>query len=297
MAQMNLTRREFIKASAVAAAAGAVMLNSPLDLFGQSGSKSRVVLIRNENLLDKLNNPKADVVQSMLDEAVCALFEIDDPVTAWMEVIRPQDIVGIKTNVWRFLPTTTEVEQAIKNRVMDAGVSEKNISIKDRGILSDPIFKNSTALINARPMRTHYWSGVGSLIKNYITFVPKPSDYHNDSCADLASIWKLPHVAGKTRLNVLVMFTPLFHGVGPHHFSPEYTWAYKGMIVGTDPVACDSLGLRIIEAKRKEFFGEYRPLNPPAKHIQLADTRFNLGTADPKKIELIKIGWKEKILI
>lgn len=297
METKNLTRREFIKTSAAAVAAGAVMLNSPIDLFGQFGSKSRVVLIRNKNLLDKLNNPNADVVQSMLDEAVCALFEIDDPVTAWMEVIRPQDIVGIKTNVWRFLPTTTEVEQAIKNRVMDAGVSEKNISIKDRGILSDPIFKNSTALINARPMRTHYWSGVGSLIKNYITFVPKPSDYHNDSCADLASIWKLPHVAGKTRLNVLVMFTPLFHGVGPHHFSPEYTWKYQGMIVGTDPVACDSVGLRIIEAKRKEFFGEYRPLNPPAKHIQLADTRYSLGTADPKKIELIKIGWKEKILI
>ena len=297
MGTKNLTRREFIKTGAAATAAGMVMLNSPIDLFGQPGSKSRVVLIRNKNLLDKLNNPKAEVVQSMLDEAICTLFEIDDPVTAWMEIINPQDIVGIKTNVWKFLPTTTEVEQAIKNRVMDAGVSEKNISIKDRGVLNDPIFKNSTALINARPMRTHYWSGVGSLIKNYIMFVPKPSDYHNDSCADLASIWKLPHVAGKTRLNVLVMFTPLFHGVGPHHFSPEYTWKYQGMIVGTDPVACDSVGLRIIEAKRKEFFGEYRPLNPPAKHIQLADTRYNLGTADPKKIELIKIGWKEKILI
>jgi len=32
-------------------------------------------------------------------------------------------------------------------------------------------------------------------------------------------------------------------------------------------------------------------LNPPAKHIALADTRYHLGTADPKKIELVKLGW------
>ena len=180
---------------------------------------------------------------------------------------------------------------------MGAGVPEKNIGIRDRGIRNDSIFKNATALINVRPMRTHYWSGVGSLIKNYILFDKKPSAYHPDTCADLAKIWKSPLVEGKTHLNILVLFTPLFHGSGPHHFNPKYTWAYKGMLVGTDPVAVDSTGVRILLAKRKEFFGEERPLNPPPKHIFLADTRHQLGTANPQKIELIKLGWKEGILI
>ncbi len=128
-------------------------------------------------------------------------------------------------------------------------------------------------------------------------FVKEPSDYHSDSCADLASIWKLPLVQGKTRLNILVLYTPLFHGIGPHHFNPKYTWAYNGLLVGFDPVAVDSIGVRILLAKRKEFFGEVRPLNPPPKHILLADTRYQLGTADRKKIDLIKIGWKAGILI
>jgi hypothetical protein len=155
----------------------------------------------------------------------------------------------------------------------------------------------STALINVRPMRTHAWSGVGSLIKNYIMFVDNPSSYHEDSCANLATLFELPVVKGKSRLHILVMLTPLFHGVGPHHFNKEFTWPYKGIIVGFDPVAIDATGLQIIQSKRKEYFGEDKPLNPPAKHILLADTRHHLGTADPDLIDLVKMGWEEGVMI
>ena len=128
-------------------------------------------------------------------------------------------------------------------------------------------------------------------------FVPRPTEYHPDSCADLATIWKLPIVKDKTRLNILVMFTPQFHGVGPHNFNPRYIWKYHGMIIGFDPVAVDSTGVRILQAKRKDYFGEMRPLNLPPKHVFLADSRHHLGTADPNKIKLIKLGYKENIFI
>ena len=104
-------------------------------------------------------------------------------------------------------------------------------------------------------------------------------------------------VKGKTRLNILVMLTPLFHGAGPHHFSPKHTWPYRGLLVGLDPVAVDSTGVRILAAKREAFFGEERPLSPPAKHIQLADTRHHLGNANPASIELVKLGWDDGVLI
>ncbi|MDQ7816485.1 MAG: DUF362 domain-containing protein [Melioribacteraceae bacterium] len=296
MSPKNLTRREFIKAGTIAAA-GALMINYPQSLFGKIDPKSRVILIRNRNVLDDTGKVIPDVIQEMLDESVKSLFEIDDIKKAWEKIIKPNDIVGIKTNVWNYLHTPIELEDAIKKRVKECGVAEENISIKDRGVLRDPVFQKATALINTRPMRTHYWSGVGSLIKNYIMFVEKPSDWHDDSCADLAAIWKMPHVVDKTRLNVLVMLTPQFHNVGPHGFSNEYVWKYYGLIVGVDPVACDAVGLKIIEAKRKEFFSEDRPLNPPAKHIELADTRHHLGNADMKKIDIIRIGFEEGILI
>ena len=128
-------------------------------------------------------------------------------------------------------------------------------------------------------------------------FVSQPSSLHGDSCADLATVWNRPEVAGKTRLNILVMITPLFHGVGPHHFNRKYTWSYSGLIVGFDPVAVDSVGVRILMAKRKEYFKEERPLSPPPKHIFLADTRHKLGTADINRIDLVKLGWQDGILI
>jgi hypothetical protein len=233
----------------------------------------------------------------MLDEAVVTLFGEKEVQDVWKKLIKPSDIVGIKSNVWRYIPTTSEVEQAIKQRVMDAGVPEENIGIDDRGVRGNPIFQKATALINVRPARTHHWSGVGSCIKNYIMYVPQPWAYHGDSCADLATIWKDYNLAEKTRLNILLMLTPLFHGIGPHHYSSKYVWEYQGMIVGQDPVAVDVTGIRILQAKRREFFGEERSLQPPAKHVFLADTRHNLGTSDPARIDLIKLGWMDGVLI
>jgi hypothetical protein len=297
MANKNFTRREFLKTGTLAVAAGALFTNLPNELSGQSNSKTRVVLIRNKDVLGKNSNMNSEILNQMMDEAVRTLFGTMDASTAWKKIIKPTDIVGIKTNVWKYLPTPVELEEALKNRVMEAGVSEDSIAIDDRGVLDNPIFKKATVLINTRPMRTHYWSGVGSLLKNYIMFTESPSDYHPDSCADLAAIWKLPIVKGKTKLNILVMLIPLFHSVGAHGYSSEYVWDYKGLIVGVDPVACDAIGLKIIQAKRKIYFKEDRPLNPPAKHIELADTRHHLGTADLSKIELIKLGWQDDILI
>ena len=294
-----ITRRQFIKDSSIATAAvgTSLLLGAQESPALKPAEKSRVVLVRNQDVLDADGNPKDEVVLEMLDAGVTVLTGKKDPVGAWKTIVKPADIVGIKSNVWNYLSTTTQVEQALKQRVMDAGVKEASIGIDDRGVIGNPIFQKSTALINARPMRSHLWAGVGSLIKNYIMFIPDPVSYHPDSCASLASIWEKPMVKGKTRLNVLVMLTPQFHCVGPRSFNPKYVWKYYGLLLGFDPVSVDANGLRIIEAIRKEYFAEDRPLDPPAKHIAIADTRYHLGTADPSKIELIKIGYDKDIFI
>jgi hypothetical protein len=185
----------------------------------------------------------------------------------------------------------------MKQGLIEAGVREENIAVDDRGILSNPVFQRSTVLINARPMRAHHWSGVGGCLKNYIMFSPDPASYHPDSCIDLGALWNLPAVKGKTRLNVLVMLTPQFHCMGPHHFDPEYVWPYGGLLVGTDPVAIDAVGLRILEAKRRLYFQEETRMRPPVRHIAAAETKHHVGIADPGRIEVVRIGWDEGILI
>lgn len=209
--------------------------------------KSKVVLIRNSTVADG-SNWQPRILEEMLDEAVVSLLGSPDVKSAWKQLVRPSDIVGVKSNAWSPLPTPAALEDAIAARLMEAGVREQNISIDDRGIGRNPVFKNSTALINIRPMRTHHWSGLGTLLKNYIMFASQPWMYHGNACEKLAAIWQKPQIKGKTRLNILVMLTPLFHGAGPHHFSRQYIWPYGGLIVSTDPVAADATGARIIQS-------------------------------------------------
>jgi hypothetical protein len=300
MISNKLSRRNLIKKTAKVSILGAVLMHNPLRLFsrtlGENG-KSKVILIRNKKVIKEDDSFNKTIMEQMLDEAVIKLTGVSNAKEAWNQILREDDILGIKSNVWRHLATPPELENILQEKAIEAGIKKDKISINDRGIRTDKIFQNSTALINVRPARTHHWSGVGTLIKNYIMFDKQPSAWHGDSCADLAKLWKVHGVDKKTRLNILVMMTPLFHGVGPHHYNRNYIWKYHGLLVGFDPVAVDSVGIKILQAKRKEFFGEERPISPPPKHVVYAETRHKLGVAAPEKIDLLKIGDEDGILI
>ena len=310
--QRGLTRRAFLSGTAGVALAGASGLSVGCDRLCPASDKapeqrnipgnpaqrkrSTVVLVRDPNVLGPGRKPDPAILARMLDDALAELLGKPSD-EAWKALIRPDDMVGIKSNEWQFLPTPKEIEEAIQERLRWVGVTEERMSVDDRGVRSNPVFENATALINVRPIRTHNWSGVGSCIKNYIMFSAIPISWHVDSCANLGGWWELPMVRGKTRLNVLVMLTPLFHGKGPHHYQAKYTWPYNGLIVGTDPVAVDATGVRILEAKRREHFGKDEPLTVPPKHIRVAETRYNLGVSDPDHIKVKKIGWMDGVLI
>jgi hypothetical protein len=292
-----ITRRDFLRAGAFAAAGGFIVLPFTGSAYGPSSGKSRVILVRDKSVLDGSGNIQAGILEKMMDRAVAALMDAPDPATAWKHLVNPSDVVGVKSNGWYHLRTPEALEGLIRARLMEAGVQEKNLSVDDRGVLRNPVFRNCTALINVRPMRTHNWSGLGTLLKNYIMFTPRPADYHGNACENLGALWQFPQVKGKTRLNILVMLTPQFHGVGPHSFSPDYVWNYSGLIVSRDPVAADATGARIIQAKRDSFFRSGSPISPPPHHISVADSRYGLGHSRSEQIELVQLGWDENVLI
>ena len=292
-----ITRRDFLRTSSYMAVGSLITLPLVGHAAGAITDKSRVVLIRDENVMDGSGDLQPGNLAEMMDQAMIALFNTSNAASAWQQLFSPADVVGIKSNVWSRLPTPRELEDILQERLVAAGVQSQNMSVTDRGVRHDPIFKNSTALINVRPMRTHHWSGLGTLLKNYIMFASQPWMYHGNACEKLGAIWQKSPVKGKTRLNILVMMTPLFHGIGPHHYSKSYIWPYCGLVVSTDPVAADTTGAGIIQAKRNEYFGKERPISPRPLHIEAADTKFGLGNSRPSRIELIKLGWEEGVLI
>ncbi len=295
MGEKIITRRNFLRVTAGAAATAA--LGARVLREARAEAKSKVILVRNAGVLGPQDKIQEEILQSMLDEAVKSLLGVKEPLEAWRTLFKSSDMVGVKSNVWARMPTPKELEAAIKRRLVDVGVAEKNIDIDDRGVLNNAVFRNATALINVRPLRTHHWSGVGTCLKNYIQFVPDPSSYHDEGCSPLGKIWTYPIVKGKTRLNILSCLTPQFYGRGANFFDKRYVWPYKGLIVGTDPVAVDTVGAHLLQSKRIGFFGEDKALDVPPVHITVADKKYHLGVSDLGRIQLIKLGWMEEVLI
>jgi hypothetical protein len=295
MGKKVITRRDFLWGTVYTALA--TTFGSPTEKEVKAEEKVKVVLIRDENVIDPYGQINQKIVQQMLDQGVCAFLSEENPVQAWRKLIKPNDIVGIKSNVWAYLPTPKELEAAIYQRILDVGVSKKNISIDDREVLNNRIFFSSTALINVRPLRTHFWAGIGGCIKNYIMFVSIPELFHTNACSLLGSIWHKPLVKGKTRLNILSLIRTQFYGRGPHFFNRRFVSDYKGILIGEDPVALDAVGTHLLQLQRLAYFGEDRPLDTTPIHIFVADKKYKLGVSDLRRIEVIKIGWMERSLI
>jgi hypothetical protein len=306
--EKDLSRRTFLVHSTLAAAGLALghtlahehalagIERNVGDAPARASSKSRakVVLIRDRSVIKASGVVDAAIAARMIDEAVTELLGTKTADEAWKQLFRPTDRPGIKTNIYNYLPTPPDLNDLLQKRISACGPYDTPVPVTDREART--LLANRSALLNIRPVRTHHWSGIGSCLKNYIMFAETPSDYHADSCADLGSIWNLPIVKGKTRLNILLAINPLFYGRGPHNFDPRYQWNYCGIFVSRDPVAVDALGAELLRLKRISFFGEDKAVTP-TKHIEVAELKHGLGVSDIGRIDVVHLGWKEEMLL
>ncbi|MFA4925743.1 MAG: hypothetical protein WC524_03730 [Candidatus Aminicenantales bacterium] len=82
--------------------------------------------------------------------------------------------------------------------------------------------------------------------------------------------------------------------------SPKFFWIIKekkSLLAGTDPVALDAVGLKIIQAKRDELRGEPWPISPPPICLEAADKVYKLGNSRLENIEIRTIGWNQDLLL
>lgn len=295
----GMTRRDLLKGSALGALGLALGLK-PLQslgaepvLFSAAQPASTVVLIRQEAVIDANGVVNPDIVAAMIDTGVTMLSGQQDVRQAWGQYVRPDDIVGMKFTQcqWMRIPTDPAVIDAVKRRVLEVGIPEAKLHAYDGGL---PV-KECTALINLPSVKIHSLTGIAAALKNYINFTNSPSAYHHGHSDKLGEIWMRPDIKGKTRLIITDILRPYF-GPGPQ-INPLHRWNYNGILVGTDPVAMDTVCLAICQAKRTLFKGEFWPITPPPKSVAAADTQYGLGTSDPLKIKLIRSGWEQESLI
>jgi Domain of unknown function (DUF362) len=300
---MIVTRRDFIKGAAMGTL-GLALYGGERDIiagtaaepgfvpFAAQNPLSVVVLVRNEKAVGAGDKIDAAAVQDMIDTALREFSGETDTAKAWAKFVKPEDTVGVKFTHcgWMRVHTEQPVIDAIVKRVGEAGVAKDKVIAQDGGL---PVAK-CTALINVPTVKVHTLTGIAVSLKNYINFSAKPSSYHAPS-TNLGEIYLKPEVKGKTRLIIVDMLRPYF-GPGPQ-INPLHRWNYGGIMVGTDPVAIDTTCLKLCQVKRRLFKGEDWPISPPPDSITAADKTYNLGTSDPAKIKLVKLGWEKDVLI
>ena len=286
-----ITRRDFIRGTA-GTTIGFVLIGPEL-LKGKEykTGKSLVIIAREQNVMSEALKVDKKVLAKMLEEIVTAITGKKNLKDAWLSLVSPKDVIGlVPTPLMN--PTHDELIELVTDSLVETGIPAKNIrNAQGRSVDLDPI----TALISLPGLKSHWLTGIGTVIKNYILYSGAPRNYHNEDSAKLGEIWNLPKVRGKTKLILVDALHPVCDK-GPQ-VDPRYRWAYNGLIAGTDPVAVEQVCLKIIQSKRNELRGEPWPLSPPPICVEAADKVYKLGTSDMNKIDVKVFGWKKNLLI
>ena len=286
-----ITKRDFIRGTVGATLGVTLMGPGWLKGMTEEMGRSSVFIARDRNAMDEALNADKNALKKMLEQVLAGITGENNMKDAWLKLVSPGDIVGlVPTPIMN--PTHDELIEVVTDSLVEAGIPAENIrNAQGRSVDLESI----TALISLPGLKAHWLTGIGTVIKNYILYSGAPRNYHNEDSAKLGEIWNLPQVKGKTRLILVDALHPVCDK-GPQ-VDPRYRWAYNGLIAGTDPVAVETVCLKIIQAKREELRGEPWPLSPPPICVEAADKVYKLGTSDFNNIDVQTIGWAEDLLI
>jgi len=107
--------------------------------------------------------------------------------------------------------------------------------------------------------------------------------------ATLPEVAAHPALRRKIRVNLLEAYLPLLDVAA----TARTTWQYKGLLAGTDIVAVDTIGLKILQGCRHAQKGEHWPLPAPPDYLQAAQEHYRLGQAQEALITTELTGNEE----
>jgi uncharacterized protein (DUF362 family) len=133
----STSRRDFLKkcvtGAAVLGASGRVGLLAAAE-EGAALAKSRVVIARDAMLRGTGTTVDSRRMLTLLDRAMQAFFDRDNPNETWKKLVRPGERVGLKVNVLggRGLSSNLQLVEAICERLQEAGIKASDIVVWDR---------------------------------------------------------------------------------------------------------------------------------------------------------------------
>ena len=217
----------------------------------------------------------------MLDAGVVALTGRSEPGAAWRSFFTPDDIIGIKFNRSgsEILGTSSSFAEALLGCLKKADIALDRIVLVEApdglsgriacreaipGYDREPtsfgsgtdelaaVVSQVTAIINVPFLKTHNLAGMTCALKNLSHgLIKHPARFHANGCSPfIGDIVAMPQIQRKLKLNLVNALRIIFHG-GPEG-TRESVVAASSILASTDPVACDSVGLQLLNDAREE---------------------------------------------
>jgi len=321
---ISLRRRTFLKTAGLAAA-GALFGIKNFKTFA-SDKKAVVADIRRPEYFKDISQPGPSEVKLLLDDTIRVFFGIGDAGKGLTEIFNPADKIGIKVNCLsgRSMSTHPQLVNAVIDRLIGIGVKEDNIIVFDRtdadlkrggfdlnkgrgvkvygadssGFSSELLIHRSIGSFTARIMdevdkiinipvlKDHGIVGVTLCLKNFFGAIHNPNKYHpNGGDPFVADLYSHPLFKDKVKLHIVDGIIGQYEGGPPSQ--PQWQWKHGGLLMGTDPVAVDSIGLSIIESKRKENnIPSLTEMSRFPEYLKTAEA-LALGVFEKNKIKII----------
>ena len=170
----------------------------------------------------------------------------------------------------------------------NVGYAQDFITHKDVGSLLTNIMTHRTNLqLNFPILKDHTLAGITCALKNYFGAIHNPNKYHGNGCDPfVADLNFIPDIKKQQKLTIVDALRIQYHGGPAYH--PQWYENYGGIIAGSDPVAIDFVGYRIIdEIRKKHNLPSLEKAGRKPNYIfTAADPDHKLGNAGLENIEL-----------
>jgi uncharacterized protein (DUF362 family) len=215
-------------------------------------------------------------------EAVLALGVPADKITVYEQF--PDFLAGTRVGVRKWaLPAgvKTGTHNNADHRMPDIKVYQ---GIKTKYAR---IFTEATAVINITMIKDHSISGYTGTMKN-ITHgnVNNPHEHHaNQASPQIAMLYNHPIVTSRVRLHITDAFKVMYDK-GPLDKDPKTRIPHGALYVCTDPIAMDTMGVKIVNDERKaRNLPSLKDAGREPRYIQ-AGGDFGLGVHDLNQIRM-----------
>jgi len=156
------------------------------------------------------------------------------------------------------------------------------------GLLSKVLVDYCETIVNIPVLKDHGIAGITCALKNHYGSIHNPNKYHDNACDPyIADLNSLEQIRSKQRLIVVDALKIQYHGGPAYH--PHWAADYGAILLGTDPVAVDAVGYRIIEDMRiSSGLETLKGTRREPIYIKRA-SEYGLGEAKTEKIDFVKL--------